>query len=204
MKRKYIILLIILALPLLDVFYACCNCGDDTEEKFYVNTGFALKNIDNSGQEPLESTSANINKNAYGMRLYVNRQSLAFLKKQINQPIFSQSAYAMSCDCPPEVTYNYKDKAESIKIITLNDFNTDKSANSEITEYFKISKRYTDVNELIKGLNYDFSYKLKETEYFDLLLMVPPLESNVQHQFKIVITFENRPTVELVTTVNLI
>lgn len=204
MKRKYIILLIILALPLLDVFYACCNCGDDTEEKFYVNTGFALKNLDNSGQEPLESTSESINKKAYGMRLYVNRQSLTFLKNQINQPLFSQSAYAMSCDCPPEVTYDHKDKAESIRIITLNNFNADKPANSEITEYFKTQKKYFDVDEVINGLNYDFSYKLKETEYFDLLLMVSPSESNVQHQFKIVITFENRPTVELITTVNLI
>ena len=157
MKRKYIILLIILALPLLDVFYACCNCDDNTEEKFYVNTGFALKNIDNSGQEPLESTSENINKKAYGMRLYVNRQSLAFLKKQINQPLFSQSAYAMSCDCLPEVTYDPTDKVESIKIITLNDFNTDKPANSEITEYFKTQKKYFDVDEVINALNYDFA-----------------------------------------------
>ncbi len=43
MKRKYKVLLILLALPLLDVFYACCNCGDNTEEKFYTNSGFALK-----------------------------------------------------------------------------------------------------------------------------------------------------------------
>ena len=62
MKRKYKVLLILLALPLLDVFYACCNCNDNVEEKFYINSGFSLKNIDNSGEEPLESASENINK----------------------------------------------------------------------------------------------------------------------------------------------
>jgi hypothetical protein len=204
MKRKYIVLLIILTLPLLDVFYACCNCDIVTEEKFYTNSGFSLKNIDNSGSEPLETASESINKKAYGIRLQVNRQSLAFLKKQINQPLFSSSAYAMSCECDPEVTYDHTDKVESIKIITLNDFNADKPENSDITEYFKMRKLYTDVSELVKSLNYDFAYKLKETEYFDILLMIPPSEVNVQHQFKLIITFENKPTVELLTTVNLI
>lgn len=204
MKRKYTILLILLALPLLDVFYACCNCEDNTEEKFYVNSGFSLQNIDNSGQQPLESSLANINKKAYGIRLYVNRQSLAFLKKQITQPLFSQSAYATSCDCLPEVTYDPTDKVESIKIITLNDFTVDKPANSDITDHFKTHKKYLDVNELVKNLNYEFAYRLKETEYFDLLLMIPPAEANIEHQFKLIITFENKPTVELITTVNLI
>ena len=204
MKRKYIVLLIILTLPLLDVFYACCNCDDSTEEKFYTNSGFSLKNIDNSGEGPIESASENINKKAYGIRLQVNRQSLSFLKKHAYQPLFSQGAYAMSCDCPPEITYDHTDKVESIKIITLNDFNADKSANSDITEYFKIRKGYKDVIDLVKSLNYDFAYRLEETEYFDLLLMTPPSENNVQHQFKLIITFENKPTIELLTTVNLI
>lgn len=205
MKRKYIILLIILALPLLDVFYACCNCDDNVEEKFYINKGFSLVNIDNSGTEPQETQSTNINKRAYGMRLTVNRESLAFLKKQNNQFLFSQSAYAMSCDCPADVIYDPKYKAESIKIITLNNFNADKPAESDITEYFKIHKKYSDVNEVIKNLNYDFGYRLKETEFFDLLLMVSPSEANTEHQFKIIISFENKPSEELVTTtVNLI
>ena len=34
--------------------------------------------------------------------------------------------------------------------------------------------------------------------------MVPPAEANIQHQFKLIITFENKQTVELLTTVNLI
>src|SRR5690606_6133427 len=204
MKRKYKVLLILLALPLLDVFYACCNCNDNVEEKFYINSGFSLKNIDNSGEEPLESASENINKQAYGIRLHVNRQSLSFIKTEKYQPLFSQGAYAFSRDCLPDVTYDHTEKVESIKIITLNDFNADKLANSDITETFKTHKLYKDVSELIKSLNYNFAYKLKETEYFDLLLMVPPAEANIQHQFKLIITFENKQTVELLTTVNLI
>lgn len=204
MKRKYIILLIILALPLLDVFYACCNCDIITDKKFYINTGFSLKNIDNSGQEPIESTSGDINKKAYGIRLQVNRQSLAFLKKQINQPLFSSSAYAMSCECDPEVTYDPKDVIEDVKIITLKNFNADKLVESDVTEYFRYSKDYLEISEIIQKLNYKFAYQLKDTEYFDLLLMVPPSETNIQHQFKVVITFENKQTVELIATVNLI
>jgi|SRR5690606_11637755 len=204
MKRKYIVLLILLSLPVLDVFYACCNCDTNTEEKFYVNSGFLLKNLDNSGAEPQETQSTNINKKAYGIRLTVNRESLTFLKKQTNQPLFSSSAYAFSCDCPPEVTYDHKEVVKDLKIISLNDFNGEKPANSDVTEYFKIYKKYSDINDIVKYLNYDFGYKLKETEYFDLLLMVPPAEANIQHQFKVVITFENRLPVELLTTVNLI
>jgi|SRR5690554_6152546 len=204
MKRKNIILLILLALPLLDVFYACCNCNDHVEEKFYTNTGFSLTNIDNSGNQPIESTSEYINKKAYGIRLQVNRSSVALLKKHTKQMLFSSSAYAFSCDCLPDVIFDHTDKVEAIEIFTLNDFNTDKPANSDITEYFKSHKRYDDVSYLVKNLNYDFPYKLKETEYFDLLLMIPPAEANVQHQFKLIITFENKQPVELVTAVNLI
>ena len=54
---------------------------------------------------------------------------------------------------------------------------------------------------VIKNLNYDFGYSLKETEFFDLLLMVSPSEGNIEHQFKIIISFENKPSEELVTTV---
>lgn len=204
MKLNFKVLLVLLALPLLDVFYACCNCNDKVEEKFYVNSGFSLKNIDNSGEEPLEATSENINKKAYGIRLQVNRQTLSFRNNEAYQPLFSQGAYATSCDCPPEITYDHTDKVESIKIITLHDFTADKKANSDITEHFKLHKRYVGVAEVVKSLNYNFSYELKESEYFDLLLMNPPSEGNIQHQFKLIITFENKPAVELLTAVNLI
>lgn len=204
MKKKYAVILILLGLPLLDVFYACCNCNINTEEKFYINSGFTLKNIDNSGEKPVESSSENINKKAYGIRLQVDRKSVAFNKKQIHYSFFSSSAYAFSCECPPEVTYDHKEKVSDIKIIILEDFNADKPANSDITEYFKKYKTYSDVKEIIKYLNYDFSYRLEETEYFDFLLMVPPTNIGVIHQFKVIITFENKPTIELVTAINLI
>lgn len=203
MKRKYIVFLIIFGLPLLDVFYACCNCSDDTIEKYYVNSGLSLINLDNSGKQPLEVNSGNINKNAYGIRLKVNREALSFNLKTQNQFLFTSSAYAFSCDCPPTVTYDPKYKVEYIKIVTLQNFSNEKPANSDVTEYFKTPKLYLDVNEIVGKLNDDFWDKLKEQESIDLLLMVPPSQVATEHQFKMIISFENKPNVELVTTVNL-
>lgn len=203
MKKRYALFIILFGLPLLDVFYSCCSCNDEIEEKQYANKEFYLKNIDNSGAEPVESLSENINKRAYGIRLTVNRASLSWMKRQSPQYLFTSSAYATSCDCPPEITYNHKEKAIDIKIITLQDFNIDKPANSDITEYFKKYKTYSDVNKVIEYLNYDFAYKLKETEYFDFLLMKSPTNIGITHQFKMTITFENKPAVELITVVNL-
>lgn len=203
MKRKYAVFLIILGLPLLDVFYACCNCTNDTVEKFYINSGLSLINLDNSGEQPIETNSASINKNAYGVRLKINREALTFNLKAENKFLFTSSAYAFSCDCPPTVTYDPKYKVEYIKIVTLQDFNADKPANSDVTEYFKTPKLYLDATEIVSKLNDDFWEKLKEQESIDLLLMTPPTHFNTTHQFKMIISFENKPNVELVTTVNL-
>lgn len=204
MKRKYKILLLLLALPLLDVMYACCNCNELLEEKFFVNSGFSIKNIDNSGVEPILSDEQSINKNAFGIRFNVNRQIISSIKGEAYQSLFSQGAYAFSCDCGPDVTYDPVDKVESIKIITINNFNSDKPANSDITEYFRTKKKYLEVDEVVQKLNSFYAYSLQESEYFDLLLMVAPSDSNIEHEFKLIITFENKPTVELQTTVNLI
>lgn len=140
MKNKYKILLLLLALPLLDVMYACCNCNVLLEEKFFVNSGFSIKNIDNSGVEPILSDAQSINKNAFGLRFNVNRQIISSIKNETYQTLFSQGAYAFSCDCGPDVTYDPVDKVESIKIITLNNFNSEKPANSDVTEYFRTQK----------------------------------------------------------------
>lgn len=204
MKNKYKILLLLLALPLLDVMYACCNCNVLLEEKFFVNSGFSIKNIDNSGVEPILSDAQSINKNAFGLRFNVNRQIISSIKNETYQTLFSQGAYAFSCDCGPDVTYDPVDKVESIKIITLNNFNSEKPANSDVTEYFRTQKNYLEVDEIVRKLNSFYFDSLQETEYFDLLLMVSPSDGNIEHQFKLIITFENKPTVELLTTVNLI
>ncbi|MBA5791650.1 DUF5034 domain-containing protein [Flavobacterium sp. xlx-214] len=203
MKRKYAVFLILLGLPLLDIFYACCNCEEGTEEKFYINSGFSLVNLDNSGENPLEITDVSINKNAYGMRLKVEREVITFKNKQENLFSFTPTAYAFSCDCPPTVTYEPQYKAQAIKIVTLNDFNAEKPANSDVTEYFKTSKSYLSVNETVKRLNNYFGYTPSKTETIDYLLMVPPTNVNTEHQFKVIILFENKPNVELLTTVNL-
>lgn len=204
MKRKYAVFIILFALPLLDVFYACCTCNYETEKKRYINSGFSITNIDNSGETAIESSAENINKKAYGIRLKINRESLTFHKKHTTQYLFTSSAYAMSCDCPPTISYSPYDTIQSIKIITLQNFNNDKPANTEITEYFKTPRKYLDVSETIDNLNKTFNETLKENEEIDYLLMEFPSDENVQHQFRVIITFENKPAVELITTINLI
>lgn len=202
MKRKYMLFIILLGLPLLDVFYSCCTCNYETEKEQYSNTGFVLKNIDNSGEAPMESLSENINKNAYGIRLQISRERISWSNNNQVSSLFTSSAYAMSCDCPPAISYLPYDKIQSIKIIALQKFNNDKPANSDITEYFKTYRTYLDVSETIDNLNRTFSETLNESEEVDYLLMESP--SEIQQQFKVIITFENKPAVELLTTVNLI
>lgn len=203
-RRKYMLGLILVGLPLLDVVYACCNCTDHTEEKSYKISGLSISNIDNSGVEAVETSSETVNKNAYGIRLKVDRESLALNQKHNNLYLFTAGAYAMSCDCPPETMYFPQDKVESIKIVTLNDFNDEKPANSDVTEYFKSPKDYSDVEDTIWDLNGDYGYYLQENENFDYLLMVPPTDVNTEFKFKVIITFEEQPATELFTTVHLI
>jgi hypothetical protein len=176
------------------VFHSCCGCNEETQHENYSHQTIFLKNLDNSGKEAIESEALQLNKNAYGIRLYLEREKvvIAYEKKQINS-IFIQSAYATSCECPPEFLYFANDSIVSIKIFTVNDFDNLHLENSNITDYFKVAGSFSSIENYVKNLYYtyaeDFEYWGRELK-LDLLLMTAPTANNKQ-QFEVQVTLSD-------------
>ena len=69
-KRTKLIILFLVLFPIIDMFNSCCDCEVQKHEKYSHKT-LIVKNLDNNGAEPIVSESTELNKNAYGIRLYV-------------------------------------------------------------------------------------------------------------------------------------
>jgi hypothetical protein len=180
------ILSILLLLLLVELITACCNCIEPTSY-YYTNCSLTVKNLDNSGPEPVVAHSDTLLKNAYGIRVTVSRFENTCITK-VNGFSFIQSAYAFDCFCPPEVQYLALDSIASIEIKTINDFDAEHLANSNISDYFYVfgGNEFTPIVESIANLEttlYDFENPTLE---FDLLLMSPPT-AGTRHQFEVLI-----------------
>ena len=193
MKKKLIILFFLLV-PIASVlFHACCPCDVETQHGNYSHKAIFLKNLDNRGEKAIESESLQLNKNAYGIRLYLTREkNVVACVKQMNS-FFIQSAYATSCECPPEFLYFPSDSIVSIKIFTVNNFDNQHSENLDITDYFKVAGSYSTIGSYVANMNYtyadDFEYRGQELT-LDLLLMTAPTANNKQ-QFEIQVTLSD-------------
>jgi hypothetical protein len=146
-----------------------------------------LKNLDNSGENIVESESLQLNKNAYGIRLYLEREKVVVARAKPVNSIFIQSAYATSCGCPPEFIYFPNDSIVSIKIFTANNFDNQHLENSDVTDYFRVAGLFSTIESYVATLyytyDYDFEYWGRELK-LDLLLMTAPTANNKQ-QFEI-------------------
>ena len=194
MKKKLIILFFLLV-PIASVlFHACCPCDVETQHRNYSHKAIFLKNLDNSGEKIIESESLQLNKNAYGIRLYLTREkNVVACTKQMNS-FFIQSAYATSCKCPPEFLYFPSDSIVSIKIFTVNNFDNQHSAGSDVTDYFRVSGSFSVIESYVANMYYtyadDFEYWGQEIN-LGLLLMTAPTTNN-KHQFEIQVTLSDR------------
>ena len=165
-----------------------------------------LKNLDNNGVQATETESLILNKNAFGIRLYLSREENVIANgKQINS-FFIQSAYAISRMCPPEYIYSPIDSIISIRVFTLNNFDDQHPENSDITDYFKVAQSYSAVKEHIAKMRftykhgYGYNSKPFEKELkIDLMLMTAPTTNN-PYQFKIQVTLSDRRIFEQKTT----
>ena len=202
MKTKFTITFLLL-FPIVNMFYSCV-CDVTTKYESYSHKSLLLKSLDNSGAQIVETDNLQINKNAYGIRLYLTREKNVIAHvKQINS-IFTQSAYALSYDCPPEFFYSPSDSIVSIKIVTINNFDKKNSENSDITDYFKIAHSHSTVNNFVANMG--FSYGIDgEFEDFagkeikiDLLLMTAPTVNN-HHRFKIQVELSDKRILEQLT-----
>jgi hypothetical protein len=202
MKKKLIILFLLLV-PIIGVFYSCCDCKPPVPASYSHKT-LLLKNLDNNGKWAVETDSLQINKNAYGIRFYLTREKdIIACERQINS-IFIQSAYAFSVPDCYDYIYSATDRIVSIKIFTLNDFDNQHSGNSDITDYFRVAQTYSNVDEFLKTLNYSYEWNEFETFpwknlIFDLMLMVAPTATNNQ-QFKVQVELSDGRILEQQTT----
>ena len=190
MKNKLIILFFLLVPVASALFYACCPCDVETQHSNYSHKAIFLKNLDNSGEKAIESESLQLNKNAYGIRLYLEREKVVVARAKPINSIFFQSTYATSCECPPEFLYFPSDSIVSIKIFTVNNFDSQHFENSDVTDYFRVGVSSTIESYVAKmrytyasGYAYGVEYWEKELK-LDLLLMTAPIANNKQ-QFEI-------------------
>jgi hypothetical protein len=193
-------ILFFLLFPLItELVVSCCDCNIETLIGHYTNKDIVLTNIDNSGSEPITTTANSVPKQAYGIRTQLNREKTACLSP--SKSIFIQTAYATSCNCPPPNQLLARDSVTAIQIFTLNDFDANHPANSDVSDYFRIFKgsSFSTISDFIIDYN-TILYDESELELlFDVLLMTPPI-LNQKHYFKIKISLSDGRTLEATTT----
>ena len=186
MKARIIVLFLLLV-PIVSIFYSCCNCYNVvTDDRGYSHKALSLKLLDNSGAAVIESEALQLNKNAFGIRLYLTRVGCEecgenIISQNIKQlsTIFTPSAFAFACDCPPDFAYLPLERIESIKIFTLNNFDSTHPEGSDITDYFRSAGgSFQKVESLVSSLYYDWAMQLPSDLKIDLLLMVAPTTDN--------------------------
>lgn len=175
------------------VVQSCCYCEGEVEYKFEVSST-DVYNLDNSGIEPKITDADTISKAAYGIELKLTTAKIT--KADVHPFSFINSASAMKCVC-----YSFsgtsKDSVLSIKIFTVNDFDTSHKAGSDVTAIF-----YSDgKNPMPPGGNYNqplYSSAFKpDALVYKFLLMQSP--SNPSCQFHVVLNLGNQRIIDLLT-----
>lgn len=188
------------------IVVACCFSGDccDCIEpvlKNYSNLSMTLGNLDNSGEKPIITNSKTVPKNAYGIGVSFQRELVACSKKSF--PTFFQSAYAFSCNCPPELQIMAKDSITAVKIFTVYDFDDSHSARSDISDYFKVYKynSFVSIAEYLNSMNdYIYSgwtlYDESELEFEVTLLLMTTPKIDKTNKFKVQVTLSDGRVLE--------
>lgn len=192
---------IILLFPFItEIAVSCCDCPDTIFGR-YTNKEILVTNIDNSGSKIMTTTANAVYKEAFGIRITLNRERTACLIPR--HSIFIQTAYATKCVCPPEIELLAKDSVTTIQIFTVNDFNADHSENSDISDYFKVfnqqSFSFSTISDFLRENNTTLDHESMLEATFDLLLMTPP-NLNKNHSFKIVMTLSDGRVLQEITT----
>jgi len=191
MKFKALIIILVLVISQV-VLDSCCKINTS-----YNIDGMYLVNLDNSGGTPKELSSYNdsiVNKNAYGIRIYLTT-NVRTAQNMFNNFNFIGKTYALAC----KQDYTLSNKIQSINIITFNDFDDTHSVGAEITEYFNgLSNEYgpyIPIEDKINELNSSLS---EMPEYFDIYLMNPPTQGEI-FRFGVKITLYDGYIADLTT-----
>jgi len=183
MQYKKIIFILLLPL-LVEILSSCCRCPELNHYE-YSNCDITLQNLDNSGPNIIVAMSDSITEDNYAIRVAVNR-SLDVCETYNYPSLFINSATACSC---PSDTWTPRQEIRSLKIYTINHFDSSHYANSEVTEYFSAFSGdfSTDIDSFIKNYNYEANGYEDYERLFDLLLNTTPTIGN-KHRFKIVVS----------------
>ena len=206
--RKRAIILFFLLVPITSVLFHSCRCPDvETQYRYFSHKALSLRNLDNSGRQAVESEALQLNKNAFGIRLTIEREVVSTTTTRRNRcNPFIQSAYAVSWECPPEFIYSAKDSIVSIKIFTMNDFDIQHPENSDVTGLFRVAHSFSTIENFVANINYSFeSHSESNFERWmrelsiDLLLMTPPTANNKQ-QFEVQVALSDGRILKQQTT----
>jgi len=195
MKIKKILLLCLL--PLMgEMLFACCNC-DDTPYAYRFDQMFVY-NLDNSGKNAIETSAAETGKTSYGIRIKFT--TLMAAVPADNNSFFLSSAQAGCCS-----PYLPQDGIESLKIISVYDFNESHKSGSDVTEYFAAfySNRYYSNSSILESELFRNDLDEQKNILIDFLLMTQP--SAPKQQFRVEVKFyEGRELKESTSLIDLI
>lgn len=194
MKIKKI--LFILLFPFMAEFaISCCSkCEYPLESGLYTYESLLVAALDNSSEHLQLSTSNKITKQAYGIRLYISRNQLVH-QKMLSNGLFTQSAFALSCQPCMKTNLNPKDSIVAIQVISINEFNGSHLASSDVTEYFKFLEQnnYSTIPQYLNQMQQHVDDLFNLDLVADLMLTVGPAIAG-QYGFEVILTLSDGRT----------
>ena len=192
-----------LLLPLLiGTVQACCNCADEIFYQFKVNK-VEVSNLDNSGIVPVPTQGDTVNKKAYCLGIIMTTTKVALQKNAVPN-LFVQTASAqVDCFCGGGFYGQMADTLLSLRIYTVNDFDSTHRAGAEINSYFFSDGRYPlAANGLFNQPLYSYDFASPSYVYNYMLMHEPQFSSLCQ--FKVEVDFSNRKYELLTKPINLL
>lgn len=186
-----------------ETWMACCDCEAPMYYQ-YTHTGMVLLNLDNQGQHPAIASDYPIRKEAYGIRIVLTTEAIARQKPAVS--FFIQRADAFSCRCEAGIQYLPRESIVGFRIFSLDEFDSQHPAESEISDYFRIltSDRYTTISDYLHQSATVFTYNEPREEMLNIMLVQPPAQKG-NYSFSIEIALSDgrifkkeTPVIELI------
>lgn len=195
-RVKKVVFLILLPLIVQLVIFCCPNCDGVVSGSY---TKLEVDNLDNSGIEALIATGDSITRNAFGIRIHLERDKIS-CKESPNYNSIIPSANAFRCECLPDHIVA-EDSITAIKVITLQNFDTNHLSGDDISSYFQFFKNYhfTSIADYVANLHGTLDDASELNSKIDLLLAHPPLNTGM-YQFKIQILLSDGRILEAITS----
>ncbi len=193
------VFLILLAWLTIEGLISCCRNCQEPKRSSYTYKGCSALHLDNSGKEPIEDTSGSVSAKAYGIRLLLTKALIAHQQRPVS--FLMTPAYAFSCGCPPEEEITARDSITQIRIFSLQDFDAQHGAGSDISEYFRIleDSYFLSIAEYLPKASTTLFSSLDLEQQVDFLLIQLPAESKL-YRFRIDISLTNGQVLSYTTS----